>query len=101
VAIQEGTPLSPALTSGELVYPDSGRSEGGRWPSRRVRNYPDTFRTASLLIDQCGENAPLRSAERTDQLLDAGDMIGAKTWRRILEGIEEFRRGRNLGEPMN
>ena len=45
---------------------------------------PDVYRAAKLLIDQHGEDAPMRAAERADQLLEAGDMIGAVTWRRIL-----------------
>jgi len=49
-----------------------------------VTSDPDIYRAAKLLIDQHGENAPLRAAERADQLLEAGDMIGATTWRRIL-----------------
>jgi hypothetical protein len=36
-------------------------------------------RAAKLLIDQHGSDAGLRAAERADQLLDAGDMIGAVT----------------------
>ena len=66
-----------------------------------VTNDPDIYRAAKLLIDQHGENAPLRAAERADQLLDAGDMIGAATWRRILKAIEELRRGLREGELVN
>ena len=44
-------------------------------------NDPDIYRDAKLLIDQHGADAGLRAAERADQLLDAGDMIGAATWR--------------------
>jgi len=62
---------------------------------------PDIFRAAKLLIDQHGEDAPLRAAERADRLLEAGDMIGATTWRRILAAIEELRRGRREGEKLN
>jgi hypothetical protein len=64
---------------------------------------PDTdiFRAAKPLIDQHGEDAPLRAAERADRLLDAGDMIGATTWRRILKAIKELGRGRREGEPVN
>ncbi len=54
---------------------------------------PDVFRAAKLLIDKHGEDAPLRAAERADQLLEAGDMIGATTWRRIPAAIEELGRG--------
>lgn len=40
-------------------------------------------------------------AERANQLLDAGDMIGATIWRRILTAIEELKRGRREGEAVN
>jgi hypothetical protein len=66
-----------------------------------VTSDPDIFRAAKLLIDQHGENAPLRAAERADQLLDAGDMIGAATWRRITKAIEELGRGPREGEKLN
>ena len=62
---------------------------------------PDIFRAARLLIDQHGADAGLRAAERADQLLEAGDMIGAMTWRRIHKAIEELCRGRRNGEAMN
>ena len=62
---------------------------------------PDIYRAAKLLIDQHGEDAPLRAAECADQLLDAGDMIGAAPWRRILMAIEELSRGRREGERVN
>ncbi len=62
---------------------------------------PDIFRAAKLLIDQHGKDAPLRASERADQLLEAGDMIGAVTWRRILEAVEELGRGRREGERVN
>jgi hypothetical protein len=62
---------------------------------------PDIFRAAKLLIDQDGEDAALRAAQRADELLEAGDMIGAATWRRILKAIEELRRGRREGESVN
>ncbi len=62
---------------------------------------PDIYRAAKLLIDQHGEDAPLRAAERAEALLEAGDMIGAVTWRRILAAVEELRRGRREGEKVN
>jgi len=65
-----------------------------------VTSDPDIYRAAKLLIDQHGADAGLRVAERADQLLEAGDMIGAATWRRILKAIEGLRRGRREGGPV-
>ena len=62
---------------------------------------PDIYRAAKLLMEQHGENAVLRAAERADQFLEAGDMIGATTWRRILKAVEELQRGPRKGEALN
>ena len=62
---------------------------------------PDFFRAAKLLIDQHGIDAPIRAAQRADELLDEGDVDGATVWRRILEAIDELRRGPRDGEPLN
>ena len=67
----------------------------------RLATAPGIFRAAKLLLDRHGENALLRVAERANQLLDAGDMIGAATWQRILDAIEELGRPRRKGEPVN
>jgi hypothetical protein len=40
-------------------------------------------------------------AQRADQMQDQGDLDGAKVWRRILEAIDELRRVRREGEPLN
>jgi hypothetical protein len=66
-----------------------------------VTSDSDIIRAAKLLIYQHGEDAPLRAAERADDLLEAGDMTGATTWRRVLAALEELRRGRRDGEPVN
>ena len=55
---------------------------------------PDIYRAAKLMIDQHDANASLHAAERADQLLDAGDMIGATTSQQIFKAIEELGRGR-------
>ncbi len=34
----------------------------------------DIYRAAKLLIDQHGENAPIRAAEQADELLEPGDL---------------------------
>jgi hypothetical protein len=66
-----------------------------------VTSDPDIYRAAKLLIDQHGADAGLRAAGRADQLLEALDMIGAATWRRILKAVEELGRGRQDGEAVN
>ena len=61
----------------------------------------DIYRAAKLLIDQHGEDAPIRAAERADELLDDGDTEGALVWRAIVRAIEELQRERRLGELLN
>ena len=62
---------------------------------------PDIFHAAKLLIDQQGADAPIRAAQRADELLEGGDMDGAMVWRRILDAIDELPRARKGGEPLN
>ena len=62
---------------------------------------PDIFRAAKLLIDQHGEDAALRAAQRADELLEEGDLDGSAVWGRILAAVEELRRGRREGESLN
>ncbi len=50
----------------------------------------DTWRTAKLLIEQYGEDAPTRAAMRADELMDAGDMEGRAVWLRVLAAIKEL-----------
>jgi hypothetical protein len=61
----------------------------------------DIFRAAKLLIEQHGDDADIRAAERADELLDEGDTEGSALWRRVLEAIDELQRGRRDGEPLN
>ena len=62
---------------------------------------PDIYRAAKLLIDQHGEDAALRAAQRADELLEDGDVDGSAVWGRILAAVNELRRGRREGEPLN
>jgi hypothetical protein len=41
------------------------------------------------------------AAQRADELADEGDADGAGVWRRILEAIEEWARGRRKGDAVN
>jgi hypothetical protein len=54
----------------------------------------DIYRAAKLLIDQHGDDAPIRVAERSDELLGKGDTEGAAIWRAIMAAIEELQRDR-------
>jgi hypothetical protein len=45
--------------------------------ARRMIPDLDIYRAAKLLVDQHGEDAPIRAAERADELLQGGDLGGA------------------------
>ena len=44
----------------------------------------DIWRSAWLLVDQHGADAPVEAAMRIDELLDKGDLDGRTVWVRIL-----------------
>ncbi|MCZ6453108.1 MAG: hypothetical protein O6909_02600 [Alphaproteobacteria bacterium] len=48
----------------------------------------DIYRTAKLYINQHGDQAAIQAAMQSDALLEAGDLDGAATWRRIIKAIE-------------
>ena len=50
----------------------------------------DIYRAANELIKQHGEDAPIHAAMRADELLDAGDIDGQATWKRILAAVEDL-----------
>ena len=62
---------------------------------------PDIFRAAMLVIAQHGEAASDFAAGRARELIDKGDIEGAKVWRSILAGVDELQRGRREGEAVN
>ena len=57
----------------------------------------DIYRSAKLLIDQHGEDAPRHRAMRADALLEAGDMEGKTVWLRSLSAVKELQQ-REPGE---
>ncbi len=62
----------------------------------------DVFRTANVLIREHGEDAALEAAQRTDAMLEKGDMEGAAVWRRVLAAVKELqRRKRRAGEGVH
>lgn len=50
----------------------------------------DIGRSAKLLIDQHGADAPIRAAQQADQLLAASDIEGRALWLRILAAFKEL-----------
>lgn len=48
----------------------------------------DIYRSAKLLVDQHGEDAPIFAAMRVDELFAAGDLDGSRVWRRVLRAIK-------------
>ncbi|MDP7241477.1 MAG: hypothetical protein QF639_01800 [Rhodospirillales bacterium] len=50
----------------------------------------DIYLAANKLIEQFGEDAPIRAAMRHDELLKAGDVDGCVVWKRILKAIDEL-----------
>ena len=54
----------------------------------------DIYRSAKLLIDQHGEDAPIFAAMQADTRLETGDMEGHRVWLSIRGAIEELQRTR-------
>jgi hypothetical protein len=52
----------------------------------------DIYRSATVLIEQYGENATIFAAKHADQLLADGDIQGQAVWKRILRATEELQR---------
>ena len=50
----------------------------------------DIWRSAKLLVDQYGADAPIRAAQCADELLAAGDIEGRAAWLRILAAVKEL-----------
>ena len=50
----------------------------------------DIYRSAKLLIDQHGNEAPIFAAMEADAMLDKGDLDGERVWLRILKAIEDL-----------
>ena len=61
----------------------------------------DIYRTANLLNRRHGSEAQIEAALRVDALLDAGDVEGSATWRKVLKAIQELQRDRRPREAIN
>ena len=49
------------------------------------------WRTARLMIELHNVDAEIRAAQRADELLDAGDVDGARVWKMVSRHIKELR----------
>ncbi len=50
----------------------------------------DIYRTAKLLVDKHGDEAPIHAAMKVDAMLDKGDMDGRAVWLRVVRAVEEL-----------
>ncbi len=50
----------------------------------------DVFRSAKLLVDQHGTEAPSHAAMKADAMLEKGDPDGRAVWQRILAAVTEL-----------
>ena len=50
----------------------------------------DIYRAANLLIEQHGDDEPIRAAMRHNELLTKGDLDGQAVWKHILKAIDEL-----------
>ncbi len=50
----------------------------------------DIYRSAKLLIDQHGEDAPIFAAQQADVCLEAGDLDGKAVWMGVIRAIKEL-----------
>ena len=50
----------------------------------------DIYRTANVLVELHGEDAPIQAAMKADALLEAGDIDGVAAWKRIRAAVDEL-----------
>ena len=50
----------------------------------------DIYRSANLLIEQHGDDAPIFAAQQADRCLEAGDLDGKAVWMRVIGAIKEL-----------
>ena len=50
----------------------------------------DIYRSARVLIDQHGEDAPIWAAQKADAMLESGNLDGKLLWLKILKAVEDL-----------
>ena len=53
-------------------------------------NERDVWQAAKLMIDQHGDQAPVHSAMRADEMLGVGDLDGQAVWKAILKAVNDL-----------
>ena len=62
----------------------------------------DIYRSANLLVQQHGEDAPIHAAMRADAMLETADLDGYGVWKRILRAVKELQgTGPKSGEAVH
>ncbi len=61
----------------------------------------DSYRNASVLIREHGEDAALEAAQRADAMLEKGSLDGQRVWKRVLAAVMEIQREPREGEAVN
>ena len=49
----------------------------------------DIYRSANVLVNRHGQDAPIQAAMRADELLEKCNLDGYAVWRRVLKAVEE------------
>ncbi len=50
----------------------------------------DIYRSANVLVQHHGQDAPIQAAMRADAMLEKGDLDGYAVWKRIVKAVEEL-----------
>ncbi len=50
----------------------------------------DIYRSAKVIINQYGKDAPIHSTKRASAMLDKGDLDAYAVWKRILRAVGEL-----------
>ncbi len=58
--------------------------------SKAMTSDLDIYRSAKLLIDQHGEDAPIFAAMQADKCLEVGDLDGKAVWMGVIRAIKEL-----------
>ena len=58
--------------------------------SKAMTSDLDIYRSAKLLIDQHGEDAPIFAAMQADKCLEGGGLDGKAVWMKVIGAIKEL-----------